>query len=72
MKLTRKVTRGTKRPFSDWLNYDDAAKYLGVSSRTVRRWTSAGLLPHAKYAGRVYFREAFLRDFIEESVRGKV
>jgi len=38
---------------SRWLTAEDVADYLGVSIRTVRSWTAAGVIPHIRLPGRL-------------------
>jgi len=38
---------------SRWLTAEDVAAYLGVSIRTVRSWTAAGIIPHVRLPGRL-------------------
>lgn len=36
-----------------WIDAARVAKHLGVSIRTVRAWTAAGLIPHVRLPGRL-------------------
>lgn len=54
----------------DKLNKEEAAKFLGISPRTLSNWLSKGVGPrNYKYLGRIYFDkkdlEAFKRSLIE-------
>ena len=46
------------RPASPWMGPEETAQYLGIALGTLRNWTSAHFIPHAK-KGRVvrYNRE---------------
>ena len=54
------------------LNRDQVAEKLGVSNRTVARWTERGVLPHVKLGKRVIrYRERDLDSLVEKrTVRG--
>jgi excisionase family DNA binding protein len=45
-----------------YLNQRDAAEFLGVCSRTVRRWIQAGALPTRRIGGREYVNMAAVVD----------
>ena len=47
-----------------WFSTNDAAKYAAVSSRTIRRWMSSGLM-HSRVGGTVLIRSEWLDSFIE-------
>lgn len=53
------------------LDRDDAARLLGVSVKTLRRFVREGLLRPVRYSrtARLRFREADLRQFIEDRTR---
>ena len=50
--------RMDERSCSPWMTPEEAARYLGIALGTLRNWTSAKYVPHAK-RGRVvrYHRE---------------
>ena len=54
------------------LNRDQVAEKLGVSNRTVARWTKRGVLPHVRLGRRVIrYRERDLDSLVEKrTVRG--
>ncbi|MCR4413551.1 MAG: helix-turn-helix domain-containing protein [Thermoguttaceae bacterium] len=43
-----------------WFNTRDAARYLGISPRTLRRWVRQGVVLHANVFGRYRFRQEWL------------
>ena len=49
------------------LTFVDAANLVGVSSRTVRRWVAAGLIPVTRLTGKPRIRESHLRKAIEHA-----
>jgi excisionase family DNA binding protein len=50
------------RPASPWMSPEDTAQYLGIALGTLRNWTSAHFVPHAK-KGRVV---RYHRDTIDK------
>ena len=52
---------------SPWLQVADAARYLGISPNTLRKWADAGDLSfvRTKYGHRRFLKSE-LNDFIEE------
>ena len=52
------------------LNYEEAAKLLGVTSRTVWSLVNRGDLRAVRFGHSVRIDPADLRDFIEQSKRG--
>ena len=46
--LSRLLKKGNEEV---WLNDDEVAKRLKVSSRTVQRWVKDGVIPYRKYEG---------------------
>ena len=54
------------------LSRGQVAEYLGVSPRTVARWTKRGVLPHVRLGRRVIrYRERDLDSLVEKrTVRG--
>jgi excisionase family DNA binding protein len=48
------------------LSIEAAARYLGVSSASVRRLVRDGALPHARYLGALHFRRGDLDEFVNE------
>jgi excisionase family DNA binding protein len=50
------------RPLSPWMNPEEAAAYLHIKLGTLRNWTSAKFVPHAK-RGRVV---RYNRDVIDK------
>lgn len=60
---------------SPWLDASAVAGRIGVSERTVRGWTAAGLIPHTRLPGRlVRYRvdevDAWLATYSVAPVRG--
>lgn len=55
-----------------WLDYDEAAQYLGVTRRQLERWKREGRVPHTKFPQRVVFTTAQLDAFIESCSVGPV
>lgn len=45
--------------------YKDAARLIGISENTLRRWTSHGLVPHLKVSKAVFFDPAELKSWFE-------
>lgn len=53
-----------------WVTVKDAAKYLGVSDKTVRRYIKAGKLPAARLSSRLTrISMDDLDEFISRSMR---
>lgn len=48
----------------DTLTYSEAAAYLRVSTRTLRRLVAACEIGHMRFGRRVFFAEAHLDDFL--------
>lgn len=54
-------------PLDALLTTGAAAKHLGVSVGTIRRWAKAGHLPHVVApSGRIYFRADDLADVVRK------
>jgi excisionase family DNA binding protein len=57
-------------PASRWLTVAQAAEYLGVSERTIKRWIWNGQLTPSKPGGdygKCYLKPADLDDLMEKS-----
>jgi excisionase family DNA binding protein len=57
-------------PASRWLTVAQAAEYLGVSERTIKRWVWNGQLKPSKPGGdygKCYLKPADLDDLMEKS-----
>ena len=50
------------RPSSPWLTPEETAEYLGIALGTLRNWTSARFIPHAK-KGRIV---RYHRDLLDK------
>lgn len=50
--------------------YDEAAGRLGISQRTLKRLVAEGVIRHIRIGGRVLFREADLRAYLDGQARG--
>lgn len=54
-------------PAHDYLNYEEAARYLNVAVGTLYAWVSQKRIPHVRLSGRlVRFRRAELETWLEE------
>jgi excisionase family DNA binding protein len=49
----------------DWLIYEEAAKFLGVSKRTMFRYRNNGELACAKNGRKIYFKKSDLVAYIK-------
>lgn len=63
------------RTNSPWLTAQQVATRLGVSERTVRSWTAAGIIPHIRLPGRLIRYEieqvdAWIASYSVPPVRG--
>lgn len=56
----------TDTPKDKIYGIDDAVLFLGIAKPTIYAKTSKGEIPHFKRAGRLYFRESELIQWIEE------
>jgi excisionase family DNA binding protein len=54
-------------PGYQWFNYDSAARYLGVSTRQLRRWSQQGKVGHTRMGLRVQFSKQQLDAFVEST-----
>ena len=54
----------------EWLNTDEAAKYLKVSVGSLRNLTSSGKIPYYKFERRNRYRLKDLRDLLLSKKRG--
>jgi excisionase family DNA binding protein len=54
-----------EREHAGVVKLDEAARYLAVSTVTVRRLVASGELPVARYAGKMTFRVDDLEGFID-------
>lgn len=50
------------------LGADDAARTLGISTRTLWSWTSAGRIPHVRLGRRVLYPVESLRAWVRSQV----
>lgn len=55
------------QPHNRWLRYPEAAEYLGVSERQLRRWTAARRVPHTRLGLAVQFSPQQLDEFVESN-----
>lgn len=69
MKRKKLQSRGTLTPLNDMFRYDDAANFLGVSVRTLKRWVGAGTVPCYKIGRKVYFGREQLFQHIESCIQ---
>lgn len=60
----RESTTRTKAP-RRWLGYAEAAHYIGVSERRLRRWAPQGRVPYTRLGGRTVFSEERLDEWLE-------
>jgi excisionase family DNA binding protein len=60
---------GEAREEPEVLSFAEAAQYLKVSVRTLRRWVAEMRVPHAKIGGLVRFRRQALLDWLAEEER---
>src|ERR1043166_8031709 len=51
------------------LSFAEAAKFLCVSERTLRRWVAEKVVPHAKVGGLIRFRRIALQAWLEAAER---
>lgn len=54
----------------EWLTPAQAADYLGVTERQVKRWSQAGKLPHTKMWLRLQFSREQLDAFVAACSKG--
>lgn len=47
-----------------WLNYEQAAEYIGCTSRQIRRFVASGEIAHVKIGLHVRFSQEHLDDYI--------
>lgn len=57
--------------FNEWLTTDQAAKYLGISSASLRNMTSNGQIPFYKLGNRNRYRLPELRNILVSTRRGE-
>jgi len=67
MGVTRMISDTRDEP--EVLSFAEAAQYLKVSVRTLRRWVAEKRVPHAKIGGLVRFRRQALLDWLAEEER---
>jgi len=70
------MTRQSKKkknmpPIEGVMTGQEAAKRLGVSSRTLDRWVRAGQVSRVKFGGRVYFTETHLNEYTNRCIQGE-
>ena len=47
------------------VNSANAAKMLGVSSKTLASWTKKGLIPHRRIGGRILYSVEGIKELVE-------
>lgn len=52
------------------MNYPEAARYLRLGERTVKRLVASGAIRHVPVGHRVLFRKADLDAFLDKEARG--
>ena len=52
------------------IGYADAARLLGLSEITLRKYVSRGIVPHYKIGARVQFKPGEIESWIEARRRG--
>jgi excisionase family DNA binding protein len=62
------MTKETREP-PVVLSFAEAASYLGVSERTLRRWVAEKVVPHAKVGGLIRFRRIALEEWLAAAER---
>jgi excisionase family DNA binding protein len=67
MGVTRMISETREEP--EVLSFSEAAEFLKVSVRTLRRWVAEKRVPHAKIGGLVRFRRQALLDWLAEEER---
>lgn len=63
------MTRGVSsiHPVHEWLAYREAANYVGLTERQLRRAVAAGKVTHARPGLAVLFRTQWLDEFLERA-----
>lgn len=51
----------------EWLDSKGAARYMGVSLRTIMTYKEKGLIRCSKVMGKLYFKKSELQSIIEKS-----
>jgi excisionase family DNA binding protein len=62
------MARETHEP-PEVLSFAEAAKFLGISERTLRRWVAEKVVPHAKVGGLIRLRRIALQEWLEAAER---
>jgi len=58
-----------KQPGDSWSDLDQAARYLGISTSTLYKYSSQRKIESRKVAGRLQFRQSQLDEFLEQQIR---
>ena len=51
-----------------WLDKQDILTRLHISSRTLQRWRSEGIIPFTKVRGKIYYKESDLKILLGKSI----
>lgn len=72
-KSLAKIADGhSKRLMEEWVRRDEAARILGISTRTVSRLTYSGKLPYSKVNGTVYIKTKDIERLLTENFNQSV
>ena len=55
---------------TDWMDVDEAATYLGCSTRTIRRYATDGELRHTRIGHMLRFRRTWLDSWMDTRASG--
>ncbi|HOZ13421.1 MAG TPA: helix-turn-helix domain-containing protein [Tenuifilaceae bacterium] len=52
----------------EWLDTKSAAKFMGVSLRTIMNYKEKGMINYSKFGGKLYFKKSDLQTVIEKCI----
>ncbi len=52
----------------EWLDTKGAAKFMGVSLRTIMNYKEKGMINYSKFGGKLYFKKSDLQTVIEKCI----
>ncbi len=57
--------------WADWIDGQDVMEKLHITSRTLQRWRTNGLIPFSQIRGRYYYRKSQIPALLRENFNEK-
>lgn len=57
--------------WADWIDGHDVMEKLHITSRTLQRWRTNGLIPFSQFRGRYYYRKSQIMAMLRKNFNEK-